>query len=206
MPCYHKNSCIGLMFILAITLAIEGCAFGARNTTLQYPPQSEDGAISTAQALALPASHKVEISLAPFVDQRAEINIIGTVRNAWGMRTADVIAANNVSDWILDAMRTDLEIAGYTVTEVSEDSQTTLTGDITNVFCDMYLSYEGNVSLYVKLSRNGEEVISKSYIGSGSAGVAFAGTAESFGQSLSLALSDALKQLITDLNKELAFN
>jgi hypothetical protein len=70
----------------------------------------------------------------------------------------------------------------------------------------MYSSYEGNVSLYVKLSRNGEEVISKSYIGSGSAGVVIAGTAESFGQSLSLALSDALKQLITDLNKELAFN
>lgn len=196
-----KKSWNGLTLILAITLILGGCAFGTRNTTLQYQPQSEDDTISTAQAATLPASKKAEISLGTFIDQRKDKNIVGTVRNGWGMRTADVVATNDVTEWISNAIKIELTTAGYSVVEKPLESQAILSGDITNVFCDMYLTYEGSVSLYVKLFRDGNEMLSKLYVGNGSTGVAWAGTAEAFGQSLSMALSDALKQLIADLNK-----
>ena len=73
-----------------------------------------------------------------------------------------------------------------------------------NVFCDMYFSYTGQVSLVAKVSLDGKELLNKHYAGEGSAGVAVAMTAESYAQSLALALSSALKQFVADLDKTLS--
>lgn len=91
-----------------------------------------------------------------------------------------------------------------TVADPADASSILVSGDIPNVFCDMYISYAGQVSLIVKASKGSGELFTKHYAGEGSAGLAVAATGESFAQSLALALRDALKKFIADLEGRLA--
>jgi Uncharacterized lipoprotein len=191
---------------VAIAL-LAGCAFGARNATLLYPPKAAPGIVPQAQAAPLPATKKLQIALVTFVDQRTDKKAVGTMRNGFGMRTADVLPTNSVTEWVTQAVKTDLEKIGYTVVIAAGGAPTgagtIVSGDVLNVFCDMYMSYTGQVSLLMRVSRDGKELTTKHYAGEGSAGIAFAGTAESFAESLSLALAAALKQFIADLDASL---
>jgi hypothetical protein len=194
---------------LVALLLLAGCAFGTRQPTLIYPPAAESGAGAAAQAAAKPAPKNVQIALGPFTDQRTDKKVVGTVRNGFGMRTADVIPTNSVPDWVAQAMKKELENSGYSVaTGAGGDSaagaSAVVSGEILNVFCDMYFSYTGQVSLLARVSRAGKEVLNKHYSGEGSAGVAWGGTEESYAQSLALALAAALKQFVAELDKSLA--
>lgn len=194
-------------FLAAILLA--GCAFGTREPTLIYPPVAEPSAITAAHAAAKPAPKNVQIILSSFSDQRSDKKVVGTVRNGFGMRTADVIPTNSVPEWVMLAMKTELQNSGYFVSTGATGGNSTgrtsavVSGEILNVFCDMYLSYTGQVSLLARVSKDGKEVLNKHYAGEGSAGLSFAGTAESFAQSLALALASAVRQFVSELDKSL---
>ena len=192
--------------LVAIVL-LAGCAFGTRNATLIYPPAAASRAVPVAQAAPNPTPKNVQIVLDPFSDQRSDKKVVGTMRNGFGMRTADVIAKNSVPDWVTQAMKMELENSGYTVMTGSSDSaagaNAVVSGEILNLFCDMYMSYTGQVSLLAKVTKAGKDVLNKHYSGEGSAGLAIAGTSESFAQSLALALAVAVKQFVADLDKGL---
>jgi hypothetical protein len=192
--------------LVAVTL-LAGCAFGTRQPTLIYPPAAESSAIPAAQAAAKPAPKNMQIILNPFIDQRADKKVVGTVRNGFGMRTAEVIPTNNVADWVMQAMKMELQNSGYVVTTGTTSGDTlpgasaVVSGEILNVFCDMYFSYTGQISLLAKVSKAGKDVLNRNYSGEGSAGIAWGGTAESYAQSLALALASAVKQFVSELDK-----
>lgn len=195
--------------IWASIVPLAGCAFGTRQPTLTYPPPTDADGRSVAHAAASEAHQAVEIVLYPFVDQRSDKKAVGTVRNALGMRTADVIPTNSVSEWVTEAVAVELQEHGYTVIrDTSQDSSKSgtahISGEILNVFCDMYFSYTGQVSLLAKATRDGKELFNKHYAGEGSAGLAVAATSESYAHSLALALSAALKRFVSDLDDSLA--
>ncbi len=197
----------GISAALVSVVLFTGCAFGTRQPTLIYPPASEPGETGLAHAEVKPAPKNIRIVLRPFTDQRSDKRVVGTVRNALGMRTADVIPTNSVPDWVAQAIATELRNSGYSVTsEMPEDASQTavVSGEILNVFCDMYFSYTGQVSLIARVSKDGKDLLNKHYAGEGSAGLAVAMTAESYAQSLALALSSAVKQFVSDLDKSLA--
>jgi len=190
---------------LVALLLLAGCAFGTRQPTLIYPPAAESSTVPAAQAAAKPAPKNVQIAIGPFTDQRTDKKVVGTVRNGFGMRTADVIPTNSVPDWVTQAMKTELELSGYTVTAGGANAGgTVVSGEILNVFCDMYFSYTGQISLLARVSNGGKEVLNKHYSGEGSAGIAWGGTEQSYAQSLALALAVALKQFVAELDKSLA--
>ena len=194
----------GLRFatILGCISFLAGCAFGTRQPTLIYPPAAETGAAPVAAAK--PAPKNVQIVLNAFVDQRSDKKVVGTVRNGFGMRTADVIPTNSVPDWVTQALKTELQNNGYIVGDGAKGPSAVISGEILNVFCDMYFSYTGQVSLLAKVSRDGKDVLNRNYSGEGSAGVAWGGTAESYAQSLALALAAAIRQLTAELDKTLS--
>ncbi len=122
---------------------------------------------------------------------------------------ADVIPSNSVSDWVTRAVRAELESNGYSVIEGKQgdnvpSTSVIVSGEILNVFCDMYMSYTGQVSLVIRLNRDGKELLNRHYAGEGSAGLAIAATSESYSRSLALALQSALQKFVSDLNKTLA--
>ncbi len=185
-----------------------GCAFGTREATLVYPPAPDGEAKAAPGKVAKAEPREPKIQLFQFRDERTEKAMVGTVRNGYGMRTADVISNNSVTDWVTQALKLELQNRGFTVVtgtskEGVEAGTIVISGEILNVFCDMYFSYTGQVSLVVKVSNSAGEMYSRHYAGEGSAGIAFAATAESFAQSLSLALSSALNKLVSDLEAKL---
>jgi hypothetical protein len=194
-----------LSLLLVLAVGMGGCAFGARRATLHYPPAAEPGA-GTARAAPAAAASKAEIALAPFADGRTDKKQVGSVRNGFGMPTADVVTNDSVPDWVTGAVRTELTKAGYRVIDNNGDAPTTptLAGDITNVWCDAYFTYLGEVNLNVRLRRGSQDLLNKSYMGHGGAGMNWGATAEAYGQTLAIALADALMQLVIDLDKALA--
>jgi hypothetical protein len=198
----------GTTVMIAATL-LAGCAFGTRHPTLIYPPAVEPSAMTAVQAAARPAPKNTQIVLGEFSDQRSDKKVVGTMRNGFGMRTADVISTNSVPDWVMRAMKMELQNNGYAVQTESiggdrpTGASAVVSGQILNVFCDMYMSYTANVSLVARVSRDGKEVLKKQYQGEGSAGIAWAGTAESYAQSLALALASVVKQFVAELDKGL---
>jgi len=189
-----------------LAIALSGCAFGTRQPTLVYPSHTTSDA--TGIAHAAPAPKKIEIILVKFADQRADTNAVGTVRNGFGMKTADVIPTNDVADWVTDAIRSELTGLGYTVVSnpaaADADSAVTVSGAILNVYCDVYFNYTGQVSLIAMVTRGGKPLLDKHYSGEGSAGTNWAATAESYSESLALALEDALRKFIPELEQQLA--
>lgn len=134
---------------------------------------------------------------------------MGAVRNGFGTRTADVIPTNSVTEWVTQAIRTELQNNGYTVSigtlaGNSASTSAVVSGEVLNVFCDQYVNYTGQVTLVVRVTKGGKEVLNKHYTGEGSAGTAWAMTTESYAQSLALALSSALNHFVSDLDKSLA--
>ena len=189
--------------------SLSGCVLGTREPTLYYPPKVESGAIPAAQAAVKPAAKSVQVVLIAFADQRTDKKVVGTTRNAYGMKMADVIPKNSVPDWVTQALTTELQNDGYVVQgQTAGDEGPTgrnavVSGEILNVFCDMYLEYTGQISLLVRVKRDGKELLNKHYTGEGSAGIAWAATEESYAQSLALALSSAIHKFVRDLDQAL---
>jgi hypothetical protein len=191
-----------LLVLLVLAASLGGCAFGTRQVTLTYPPNNTAEVVPSVHA-ETPVSPSQRTIVIDFVDRRSEQQVIGEVRNGWGMRTADVVPLNSVPNWVVDAVKVDLEGAGYTVLhrDASQASlhDALLSGEILTVYCTALFSYEGEVSFIAKLTKDGKERLNKRYSGKGTAGLNWAATSDTYGQSLALALSDAVKQLIQDL-------
>ena len=170
-----------------------GCAFGDRHVDLSYP------AITVERAESLGNGRTV--ILGPFEDTREE-SIVGEVRNGFGMHTADVVAETPIEEWVREAIRYELESAGYRVLDGAEGVDApTLHGQIVTVYCTAMFSYEGDVSLFATLANGPTEIFSERFSGKGSAGTNWAATGSSYADSLSAALQDALGQLMRELER-----
>lgn len=206
------NRVIRVIFFLAmvwIYAMASGCAFGDRRVTLSYPPEkgAEKSGSGVAEAAPLSTATGKTIYLRKFDDQRTKQEI-GEVRNGWGAKTADVIAENDVRKWISEALKTELEEAGYNViTNAGGDvpsAEPELGGEILTVYCTALMSYEGEVSFFAYVTKEDKELLRKRYTGKGSAGTNWGASAKSYGQSLSMALSEAIKSLLNDLDDALS--
>lgn len=192
---------VGLGLLLS---SLCSCAFGNRHVTLNYPPQKQSESAGPAIAEAAVQPNGKSIVLMQFVDQRSNKSVIGEVRNGYGMRTADVVVENDVSGWLTNAVRMELEKAGYKVTLTSNKndalSNIAIGGEVLHVYCTAMMTYEGEVSFFAQLQKDGKEILRKRYTGKGSAGLNWGAASESYGNSLSEALSIAIRELVADVN------
>ena len=109
------GSVVAIATALASLLVTNGCAFGTRQATLEYPPKKLAETYAREQTSLSPSANIPKIVLIPLTDERADKVNVGEVQNGWGMRTADVMSKNDVVPWINDAIKLELERAGYAV-------------------------------------------------------------------------------------------
>jgi len=190
------------LLIVALIVAgglLSGCAFGDRQAKLGYPPVADQGAMA-AEAAPAPTSRGA-VYVGAFEDARPDKTVVGNVRNGFGMKTAKVIPQRDVAAWVREALAWELEAAGYTVVvgAAAPSGVAALSGDILRAYCDMYFTYDGQIVLRIEASRDGQPLLNQSYAGSGSVGIAWAGTGDSFSESLGLALQEALQKFLADL-------
>lgn len=194
---------IRVLFVLGL-LDLTGCAFGTRHADLTYPPESDEGGglIASAYAHAARPVESREILL-KVSDHRTVTHRIGKVRNAYGMDTASVETEDNIQMWVQDAIDQELTNAGYKVTSYdnagTNEKAIGLNAEILKVFCDAYMTYDGNVEMMVTLTKYNQKPFKRHYEGHGSAGMSFAMTSKSYAESVELALKDVIAQLLLDL-------
>lgn len=202
---FTKLRFVQVVFLGVLFSSLCSCAFGNRHVTLVYPPekQSDGTGVKITEAAPLPVNGKTVV-LMQFVDQRSNKSIIGEVRNGWGMRTADVVVENDVAGWLTNAVKMELEKSGYRVTVGGQNDDSSahiaLGGEVIQVYCTAMMTYEGEVSFFAQLQKDGKELLRKRYTGKGSAGLNWGASSASYGSSLAEALSVAIKDLVTDVN------
>ena len=101
-----------LAVAIPFALLMTGCAFVDQRLALKYQPQGP--AVATATR-----STEVVLSVRMDTDlQRRKEDvgyIIGTVKNGYGVKTADAFTTDRVDDWIAGAFTSELTRAGFTV-------------------------------------------------------------------------------------------
>ena len=193
---------LGSGFVILAVMGASGCAFGTRQADLAYPPKEKDGGVvATAQAAttASPQGRRVVLAV---TDERPNKARIGNVRNAFGMDTANVVTNDDVAAWVAGALRHDLAAGGYSVDTSGAgagEGTVQLEARVIEVYCDVYMTYDGDVTLDVTFTAPGRPPLEKYYEGAGSVGVNWAATAESYAESLARALQDAISQVMKDL-------
>jgi hypothetical protein len=184
--------------LVLVTMVASGCAFGTRRAALQTPPVA-----SIHGGAPVSSASRGEIVLLAFADQRSNKRAIGEVRNGWGMHTADVEPDRDMGPWITQSVKAALEQAGYQVLEWTPSSLPALTpvlrGDILTVYCTALFSYEGEVSFFAHVDKDGRQILNNRYTGKGSAGLNWAATGSGYDASLESALKESLVPLIADL-------
>jgi hypothetical protein len=179
---------------LAAVLALSGCAFGNRTARLAYPWPGEPAAPA-----AVPANAP-EVALQPVKDLRPEPrNVVGWVRNGFGMHTADVLTPDDVAAWVSSALRHELERAGVKVVGETQGAATPVLGaELSRVHCNAYMSYEGEVALRAWIRVGEAYPLNQLYVGAGSAGVNMAATGEGYAECLARSLQDAARRVAAD--------
>src|SRR5213593_4526863 len=135
----------GSLAALAVLLG-SGCAFGTRRINLTYGPAAD-------RALA-PAGSLGKVAVARFGDARVQKegtgDLLGRVRDTYGIPTASVRANQDPVVWVNDGVAKALAAQGFTVEKV-ESSQTagdlpTVSGMVTRASGGMYYRMDANVS------------------------------------------------------------
>ena len=175
--------------LLAICFIISGCAFGTRRPILKYTI----GTISKPQ-------NNINIFVDTFIDDRLDKEVIGHVRNGYGMKTAKVVTVTSISDWVSEAMKAELQNSGYTVT-TDPNTNNIVEGEVIKVYCDSYMTYDGEVGIEVTLKKNGEEIFSRKYLGKDES-INMACRAKSYGITLERCLQKALVDAVHDIDRE----
>ena len=141
---------------LASLVLLGACAFQDREVALTYVP---------AAGGALPAGRTYEVTLAEFTDTRANPAFVGKVLNGYGMHTADVLATNSVALWVTDALRLELERAGFTVVpaDAAPPDVFAISGEVVQVSSDAYFKYKANIVLQTKVVREDEILILENF-------------------------------------------
>ena len=173
-----------------IPVVLTSCAFGTRHPLLEYK-------VVTANS----QPKNITVYVENFKDERTEKNLIGNVRNGWGLKTADVVTDTDIAEWVTDALKTELGNGGYVVAK--DRTELIAGGEVLTVYCDSYMQYEGNVTLGMVLKRNGETLIDKKYTGKAT-NLNIAATAKSYGKTVEQSLQNAMKQIISDINLKLS--
>ncbi len=196
-----------ILTTMLAAILLGGCAFGDRVTLLQYPPPPPEGAAQAAVASPSTVLRKgqPDVIVGEFVDQRPNKSKIGFVQNTYGMETADVIAANDVTEWIRNALVTELQLNGYRATLAKAKSASgnslLVTGEIQKVLTKAYFSYNSEIIFTADVMRASKSLGKKTYVGRGGGGVNIAATGKAFGRSIALALQDALRRLVADIRQ-----
>jgi hypothetical protein len=187
--------------VLAAAVVVAGCSAVDRQPTLNYPP-------ATASDARAEAPKNKQIILNPFLDHRSDKTNVGIVPRAFGLRETEVVPANDVTEWVIAGVKTELQNSGYVVTLGSTTKDTlpgasaAVSGVIVDVSCPT--GHSGKVALIGKVRKGDKEVLSKNYSAQGSARSPLTPTAESCAKSLAIALAASVKHFVAEVDGLLA--
>jgi uncharacterized lipoprotein YajG len=189
------------LLLAAVVLLLSGCA-ATRPVTLSYPP-ADEGDVVPEPAAEQDASSATSLVLEVF-DARTEKSRLAVAGGWLNPDAVKYVAKNDVQAWVRDAFESELPKAGVSVTtQQALDGDALLphlTVDIQRLDCNLGWAYDADVWLQVTLEHPGEAPLVRRYQGRGSAGLNLAATTSAVGESLALALQDAIRQMRAEVD------
>jgi hypothetical protein len=189
---------LGIVFLLASQLA---CVLYDRHIVLADP--AARGGVNRRACVA-----DQPVVTVRFVDGRPARGAVGAVRNGFGVTMSHVLTNDDLGGWVTGAVSNALWRSGYCVAtdggqpapSAPAGESLTVTGAVTNAWCDAYFTYYGDVTLDVTMADAVGSFSHRKYEGHGTAGLNVAATEAGFSEVLQRALANAVAQLVRDLN------
>ena len=189
----------GIILALGFT-QIAGCAAKIRYVELSYPPEIQVEISAPAPIAAGPRTRTIILGVN---DARETRDRIGHIRTFYGGDDGSFITEGNVAVWVHDAIAFELNGLGYQVLDrhsnLSNGHADRLVADVQKVYCDIYLVYDGEVSLQAMLERASKEPMTAEYYAQVNSGVSWAYSSGAIGESLAQALQTAIQKMLRDL-------
>ena len=191
---------LGIILTLGFT-QLAGCAYGTRYVELSYPPDKQVE-ISRPAAQSVASGPRTQHVILAVNDARETSDRIGNVRDNFGFDTASILTEDNIAVWVHDAIAFELDRIGYQVSDhrgaSSNGSADRLTANVQRVYCDIYMVYDGEVTLQARLERGGQEPVTAEYPAKVSSGLAWALSGSATGESLAQALQTSIWNMLRD--------
>ena len=192
---------VGILLTLALT-QIVGCAHRSRYVELSYPPQEQVEISSPATQPVVSGPHTQGVILAVH-DTRETTDRIGIVRSDFGFDTSSFLTEDNIAVWVHDAIAFELNRLGFQVLDYggtsSNASADRLTANVQKVYADIYMAYDGEVTLQATLEQAGQEPVTAEYPAKASSGLVWRLSGSATGESLAQALQIAIHDMLNDL-------
>jgi hypothetical protein len=171
-----------------------GCAFGTRHVTLN-PIKTPLILDASGQGVFVEVIDKRHPSLKP---------VVGRVKNAYGIKTASVVADKEVSIWVKDSIVEELKRFGASVIEDRnnlDNKASRITVDVLVCYAQAHMRYGGEVTVALSVKKDTREIIKgKKYTGSKVIpGTNWVASAKSYQKTLELAMEDLLGKLMPDI-------
>ena len=191
-----------LLLLASLALPLAGCTFGTRYVALSYPPDGSDEEKVAAGASAGAAVARTAGVVLDVDDARVDSERIGAVRNTYGIVTASILTEDNIAIWAHDAIRTELEALGYAVVLGTEgdalDAYDRLSAQLTKLYCDIYMFYDGEVTLRATLHPVQGATLGGEFPAKVNSGLSFAASDEGAGQSLAQAMQESARAMLAE--------
>jgi hypothetical protein len=182
---------------------LAGCG-GQQQVALSY-----GGVGADAQLAAAPANGGKKVYLEPFGDKRPVKDDIGDLYNGYGIKLRDVVLTNDAGETVTDAVKQELEQAGYQVVMATPGDQPAdapvLTGHVVGLECCVASLASGmtsKLSIDASMSAGGVERLDRIYTGEGSKRALFLFGQSDYQEAMSGALQNAVEQLVADVNQQ----
>jgi hypothetical protein len=181
-----------LVFAVLFLTIMNGCAFGTRNITLNKIKTDYSYNLA-GKSIYIEANDKRDAALK---------SVVGHVKNGYGMKTADVIAERDATNWVKTCIEDELirygAVSQQTLADNTSD-QTKITVDLLVCYAQAFGRYGAEIRARILVRRNMAIISDKEYSGKAILGMNWAATAESYQQVLELAMKDFLDKTVPDL-------
>lgn len=182
---------IRLLTVVAILVFfLTGCAVFNAKPNLRYSP-----VISRSDSMG------GSIYVNDFMDSRADKDqgIIGEIFNGYGIKCGEIEQPSSVTDWVTNALKSELKNAGYEV--VDSKNNMVISGEIIGLSASNCYTYQATVFLKLNVVKNGAAVLDKTYKGeSNKLDILQFSYSKGIEEALTGSLQQAIKQIIEDIN------
>jgi len=194
---------IGIMIVslgALILMSLNSCAFGTRHVDLSYSAIGVGDKVSN-QKIVVEEFKDNRIAKMTSDAKIKSNDHIGDVRNTYGMKTAKVLANNDVPEYVTKSVVSELENSGFEVIEDDEDSNPNdiiLSGELDKFYCGMYFNQRADIAVRIEVTYKGKELLDKTYIAEGKA-AAITASSESYSRVFNEAMQKINSQVVADV-------
>lgn len=168
---------------------------------MAYPPQQgeEQPSGDRGDRAVFDRTQRIGLDVS---DARDYSDRIGVERDPSGIVIGSFLTEDNIAIWAEGAIATELEALGYDVVtgpDATSGGYDRLVVELTRLYCDIYMFYDGEVTLRAMLQPMHGEAFNGEFPAKVNTGFSWAGTSRGTGESLARAMQRSARTMLATL-------